>query len=386
VSVATDRADVVRAAEELVPLVAECADEVEASGRLPDVIVDRLTETGLYHLYLPAVMDGPEVDPVNAYLAVEHLSRADGSVGWCAHVSSANAYQLATLAPAAVAAMARPPFGVRRFSGSNRPLGRARRVEGGYVVDGRWDFASNCLHADWYCGACVVEEDGRRRERGMFMPAADGVVVETWKVAGLRGTGSHDFVARELFVPDDHVPAGRHLAAIAADSPLFAQRLTMVVNWVLTAAVATGIAQGAIDAFAGIAGEGTAHGVDTPLRDRAEVQLAVGRAAAMLGAARAYCLHSTAELWEATVAGDVERLDQLVPAARMAIPHAMRVAVEVVDVLFHAAGTRAIYQRHGIERRFRDAHVALQHFAGSPTHLAAGGRLVMGLPAGAPFW
>jgi alkylation response protein AidB-like acyl-CoA dehydrogenase len=394
VSVTVERPDVVRAAEALVPLVDECADDVEASGRVPDEIVEQLARTGLYHLYLPRSMGGPEVDPVSAFLAVEALSRADGSVGWCAHVSSANAYQLATLAPEAVAAMGCPPRAVRSFSGSNRPLGRARRVEGGYLVDGRWDFASNCLHADWYCGACVVEEDGRRRVRGMFIPATDGEVVQTWQVAGLRGTGSHDFVARDVFVPDDHVPAGRHLAAAAAAGPLYTQRLTMVVNWVLTAAVALGVAQGAVDAFVEISGEGTAHGVDAPLRERAEVQSAVGRAVAMLGAARAYCLHSTAEVWavareahgNASDAELAERVGPLVPAARMAIPYAMQVAVEVVDVLFHAAGTRGIYNRHRIERRFRDAHVAVQHFAGSTSHLAAGGRMAMGLPPGAPFW
>ena len=80
------------------------------------------------------------------------------------------------------------------------------------------------------------------------------------------------------------------------------------------------------------------------------------------------------------------QLDQLVPEARLAIPHAMRTAIDVVDQLFHAGGTRSIYNRSGLERRFRDAHVAAQHFAGSPSHLAAGGRLRMGLPAGAPFW
>jgi indole-3-acetate monooxygenase len=68
------------------------------------------------------------------------------------------------------------------------------------------------------------------------------------------------------------------------------------------------------------------------------------------------------------------------------VTHAMRAAVDVVDVLFHAAGARSIYNDQGIERRFRDAHVAAQHFAGSPSHLSAGGRLVLGLPAGAPYW
>ena len=104
----------------------------------------------------------------------------------------------------------------------------------------------------------------------------------------------------------------------------------------------------------------------------------------MLGAAPLVLSPRVADVWDA--AGGPHPLDQLVLDARLAITHAMRTAIEVVDVLFHAAGTRSIYNGQGIERRFRDAHVAAQHFAGSPSHLAAGGRLVLGLPAGAPFW
>jgi alkylation response protein AidB-like acyl-CoA dehydrogenase len=384
VAVRVERPEIVAAAGELATVVAESADEIEARGRLPELIVDHLTDAGLYALYRPAAMGGPQVDPISAFMAIEHLAQADGSVAWCAHVSSGNSYQLATLSPDVVAAMGHPPHAARRFAGSNRPLGRARRVEGGYLVDGRWDFASNCLQADWYCAACVDEEGGRHRVRGLFIPMADCEVLDTWRVAGLRGTGSHDVVVRGVFVPDEHVASGRNLSVAAEAGTLYTQRLALIVNWILTAAVALGIAKGALDAFRQLSDQGTAHGVDSPLRERAEVQGAIGRATAVLGAARSYCLHACADVWEA--AGGLNPLDHLVLESRLAITHAMRAAVDVVDVLFHAAGTRSIYNHQGIERRFRDAHVAAQHFAGSPSHLSAGGRLVLGLPAGAPYW
>jgi alkylation response protein AidB-like acyl-CoA dehydrogenase len=387
--------DVVAAAGELAPFVAAAADDLDREGRLPTAIIDRLSGADLFQLYLPASAGGPEVDPVSALLATEVVARADGSVAWCAHVSSANAWALATLAPETVSAMAAtaagpgradrgggaPPSGATwRLSGSARPLGRAVRVDGGYVVNGRWDFASNCLHAEWYCGTCVVSDDPRRRGRAMFFPMSDVTVIDTWRVAGLRGTGSHDVAVHDLFVPDTHVSAGRHLAG--QRGRLFHPRLTMVVNWALTAGVALGIARGALDAFGALSGQTTAQLTDTPLRDRADVQRAVGRAEATLGAARSYCLQAVADAWEA----DDDRLDGAVVAARLAITHAMHTAVDVVDLLFHAGGTRSIFNQHGLERRFRDAHVALQHGAGSPAHYEAGGRIALGLPAGAPFW
>lgn len=381
---------VVDAARRLVPEVEEAAGWIEANRRLPDGLAAQLTGAGLNHLYLPASVGGPEVDPLSAMTAVEILAAADGSVAWCAHVSSANAWQIATLGPDAVAAMAeRAGCAPRRFSGSNRPCGTARPVEGGYIVSGRWDFASNCLHADWYCGACLVdgggaEEGGRRRTRAVFLPIAEGTVLDTWQVAGLRGTGSNDFVVDEVFVPAERVSSGRHLAA--QTGPLYHRRLSMVVNWALTAGVALGLGRGALDAFGQLAADGTA-GAEQPLRERAPVQLAVGRAEARLQAARVFCRSSVAEVWAAAVAGaDDGELDRLIPPARLAIVHALHEAVEVVNQLFHAGGTRSIFAAHRLERCFRDAHVALQHGAGSPSHFEAGGRLALGLPARAPLW
>lgn len=393
-----EQPELVRAAAELVPLVIESADDIERSGRLPASIVEKLSATGLYHLFLPASAGGPEADPLSGMLAIETLARADASVAWCAHVSSANAWLLATLAPETVAEMARTAGtagtaggAAWRMSGSARPRGRAQRVAGGFRVSGQWDFASNCLHAHWYSGTCMTEERDRpTRARTLIFPMSEATIIETWQVTGMRGTGSHDVAVADIFVPEERVSAGRHLAL--QHGRLYQPRLTMVVNWALTAAVALGVARGALDAFAELAQDTTAGETEIPLRQRAEVQRAVGRAEALLGAARSYCLHSVRDVWEAAEPGDShegrggEELDRLVLDARLAITHAMHTAVEVVDLLFHAGGTRSIFHRHHLERRFRDAHVALRHGAGSASHFEAGGRIALGLPAAAPFW
>ena len=115
-------------------------------------------------------------------------------------------------------------------------------------------------------------------------------------------------------------------------------------------------------------------------RDQAESALAAARAA--LSAARA----EREALARALDHGGGAALDELIPPARLAIVHAMQAAVDVTTLLFQAGGTRAVFNRHGLERRFRDAQVAAQHVAGSPTHYEAAGRLALGLPAAAPFW
>ncbi|MFN0028264.1 MAG: acyl-CoA dehydrogenase family protein [Acidimicrobiales bacterium] len=394
------RADLVRAAQELAPEISAQADEIERAGRLPDTIADRFAAAGLYSLYLPANGGGPECDPISAMTAIEVLARADASAGWCAHVSSANAWALATLHPDTLAAMSTAAEGRWSMSGSARPLGRARPVPGGYQVSGRWDFASNCLHASWYSGTCVVEQaNGKVRNRTLIMPITDGTIIDTWQVTGMRGTGSHDFEVTDVFVPDERVGIGRNLAH--QQGPLYRPRLTMVVTWALTAAVALGNARGALDTFRELANQTTAERTEVPLRDRGEVQQAVGRAEAMISAARSYCYHGVADAWHAMSLPDASdtanpadpadpanpaELDRLVLDARLSIPHAMHTAVAAIDLLFSAGGTRSIYHRNHLERRFRDAHTALRHVAGSTQHFIAGGRLSLGVPVGAPFW
>ncbi len=374
----------VHAARRLAPLAAASAVTIERAGRLTDELVAAMSEARLFDLYLPASLGGPEADPITALLAVEALARADASVGWCAQVSIANSWQLAAFDPEAVRAMIALDGGALRCAGSARPLGRAVRVEGGYQVSGRWDFASNVCHAGWYLGTCLSEEDGRRRTRVVCVPVAAGEIIDTWDVAGLRGSGSHDFAVDELFVPDTHVAAGRHVAA--QTGPLYRPRLTMVSNWAPTAAIGLGVAQGAIDAFVAMAGEGTANRVDVALRERSDTQRCVGRAVSKIGAARAYCLDAIGRAWQSDADTDPVALDEMVRAARLSITHAMHSAVEVVDLLFHAGGTRSVFSASGLERRWRDAHVAMQHGAALPSHFDTAGRLVTGLPAGAPFW
>ncbi len=386
------RADIVRAAEEWAPVVATCADEIERAGRLPEDIARGFAAAGLSSLYLPANGGGPECDPISAMTAIELLARADASAGWCAHVSSANAWAMATLHPDTLTAMGEATGGVWSMSGSARPLGRAQPVPGGYRVNGRWDFASNCQHATWYSGTCMVEQaNGKVRNRTLFMPIADGEIIDTWQVTGMRGTGSHDFEVTDLFVPEERVGIGRNLAY--QHGPLYRPRLTMVVTWALTAAVALGNARGALDTFSEMANQTTAEKAEVALRDRGEVQQAVGRAEAMISAARSYCYHSVAAAWDAIVqpetadqAADPGELDRLVLDARLSIPHAMHTAVAAIDLLFGAGGTRSIYHRNHLERRFRDAHTALRHVAGSTQHFIAAGRLSLGVPVGAPFW
>jgi len=154
--------------------------------------------------------------------------------------------------------------------------------------------------------------------------------------------------------------------------------------WAPTAANALGIARGALDAFAELADTSTTMST-VPLRDRPLVQTRVAEAEAIPSSARAYVQVAVGDLWSRAGQGESD-LDAAVVQARLSITHGMHEAVRSVDLVFHAAGTNAIYAHNRLERHFRDIHVAVQHAAGLPGHMQAAGKALLGLRPDDPGW
>lgn len=379
----TTSPDVVAAAVELAPRIRAIRDDLEKTRRLPADLVEAMTAAGLFQLYFPSTVGGPETPPLTTFRAIEALSRSDGSVGWCAMLGSAVSLFMGWL-PADVS---RELFGQPpdvRLAGSVRPEGRAYPVAGGYRVSGRWDFASGIHHANWLFCSCKIMEGEQPRlaasgtplTRTMLVPARVATIVDTWSVVGMCGTGSQDFVLEDVFVPAAH-------SLSLAEPPqeaglLYHPRLMMINAWVPTAANSLGIARGMMDAFLELATQRSSTMSTTLLRDRPLVQTRVAEAEAMIGAARAYLLTTVEQAWEA-VRDENRDPSRAIARARLAITHSMHEARRAVDTLFHAAGTNAVYRKYPLERSFRDIHTAVQHAAGLPMHIDNAGKVLLGL-------
>jgi alkylation response protein AidB-like acyl-CoA dehydrogenase len=383
-------ADVLAAARSLIPQVLAARDECERLRHVPTPMVEALAEADLLQMYLPRSMGGPELPPLVVFRVVEEISRADGSIGWCTMIATGVSNSMGLLEAEVGREMAGCPADMR-LAGSIRPMGRARPVDGGHRVDGRWDFASGVNHARWLMCPCVIWDDGKpvRTPTGVPMtrilwaPAESATILDTWHVVGLRGTGSHDFTLADVFVP-----AARSVAA--TDLPrekglLYDQRLHLSWIWTATVANAIGIARGALDAFTDLASTKSSTMSTTLLRDRPLVQARVAEAEATLSAARAYVQTAVGDLWERAGRGESD-LDVAVVQARLAIARGMHEAVHAVDLLFHAAGTNAVYERNPLERHFRNIHVAVQHAAALPAHMEAAGKVLLGLRPSDAGW
>jgi indole-3-acetate monooxygenase len=382
--------DIVIAARRLAPAVRAARDDAERMRQTPPSLAAEITRAGIYQLYLPRSMGGPETPPLTAFRVVEELSKADGSVGWCAMIATGISQTVGQLPVEVGRELAGTPADYRG-AGSARPEGRAWDAPGGYRVKGRWNFASGIQNARWlYCTCIMMEGETPLRRaaggpvlRALWIPREAVTLVDTWSVMGMRGTGSHDFVVDDVFVP-----AARSClpdAPACETGPLYNRRAWFVNLWTPSAANALGIARGAIESLAEIAATEASTMSTSLLRDRPMVQTRIAEADAIVNAARAYVFDAVGALWRSLSAGQAPS-DQEIAQGRLALVHAMHEAVRAVDKVFHAAGTNAIYTRLPLERAFRDVHVAVQHAAGLPGFFESAGKVLLGLRPSEPGW
>jgi alkylation response protein AidB-like acyl-CoA dehydrogenase len=367
----------------LVPLILASRDEAEQIRRVPPRVAEALAAAGFFQMFLPRSMGGPELDPLAVFHAIEEISKADGSIGWATMIATDVSLALGWL-PAEIGRQLCGHPANFRGAGSLRPLGYAYPGNGGYRVRGHWNFASGIDHANWlYCPCIVMDEDkprlteaGTPKVRAMLVPSDQATIQDTWSVVGMRGTGSQDFVLNDVWVPDARTCFLGDRAVEAG--PLYDPRLVLVILFIPVAANSLGIARGAIETFIELAARTTSTRSTDVLRDRPLVQTRLAEAEAILNAARAYVIGSVGALWGEICAGSSD-LSLAIAHVRLAVVHAMHEAVRSVDLVFHAAGTNAIYTRNPLERYFRDIHVAVQHNAAFPAQYESAGKVLMGL-------
>jgi alkylation response protein AidB-like acyl-CoA dehydrogenase len=334
-------------------------------------------------MFLPRSMGGPELDPLTVFHAIEEISKADGSIGWATMIATDVSLALGWLPAEIGRELCGYPANFRG-AGSLRPLGYAYPGHGGYRVRGHWNFASGIDHSNWlYCPCIVIHENkpllteaGTPKIRAMMVPSHQATIQDTWSVVGMRGTGSQDFVLDDIWVPDART---FFLGDPAVETgPLYNPRLVFVILFTAVVANSLGIARGAIEAFIELASHARSTRSTDVLRDRPAVQTRIAEAEAILNAARAYVIGSVQALWDEVCAGAADP-SLTIAQARLAIVHAMHEAVRSVDLVFHAAGTNAIYTQNPLERYFRDIHVAVQHNAAFPAQYESAGKVLMGL-------
>ena len=380
---------ILHAAIGLTPSLRDSAEDIENGRRLPRSIVQGVKDAGVFGMAMPRAWGGPELDPLTQYRVLEALAMADGSVGWCAMINCDGGYITAFLEDEVGRTMYRDLQAPTAAAAS--PTGQALQVPGGYQVSGRFPFASGCQHCDWVWVGCLVIADGQQvkdangvpETRQCILPLSQCEVLDTWYTTGLRGTGSNDLSVKDIYVPAERTFSFQDPNLIKRSGPLYAFPFMFITK---SSAVALGIARRALDYLIETASSKTARPYTTgdrlepakKMRDDVFIQDAVGRADTMLTAARAHVFEVMGDLWATLVACEEPSPTQI---ARVTTAHAYVVGtcVEIVQLVYKAAGGTAVYQKGPLDRCLRDVLSMNQHVIGTIRTYEMAGRLLLGL-------
>jgi len=371
--------------------VGAASSEIESTRRLPPVLLDKLHEAGLFRLLLPRTSNGIETDPMTFFHVIETVARADASTAWCLSQAGGCAMSAAYLdLQVARAIFGDDPRAVLAWGPG--PKVKAVECDGGYRVTGVWAFASGGRHATWLGAHCPItradgsprlDADGLQLERTMLVRTEDVQWTDIWNTVGLRGTASDQFALNEFFVRADHSITREFDQECRERGPLYRMGSGTCYQ-VGFAAVACGIARGALDCFVDIARNKVPRGQKSSLRDNAVVQSGLAQAEVNLRAARGFVLQSMADVWKALSDGATITVEQRI-TIRMAATHAIHKGREAVDFAYNAAGATAIFDSHPLERRFRDIHTVTQQLQGRLSHFETVGAWMLGADADLTF-
>ncbi len=367
----------VERARALAPLIREHADRAEQARRLPEVVAKALAAQGLYRVGAPPALQGADADPATQIEVIEAVSQADGSAGWNLMIGIEVFGQIAPFL-GNTQALLEDPMVV--MCGATSAMGRADRENGGYRVNGQWQFVSGCHNASLFAGTVMRYENGVQVDGPpAFAVARDDEyeILDTWHVNGMRGSGSHDLRLDDLWLPEDRlvVPAE---VALKERTPL--QRVPLGVKLSYNkVGVCLGIARAGLDAFVQLATEKRPRFGSEKLRERSFAQRAIAEAEVRLRSARALVFELVEELWETVVAS--RRIEDRWRAVfQIACSDAARACVDAVDTIAEAAGTTPNFTGQPLERIVRDVRVVRSHITVAPQHIEDGGRMLLGLP------
>jgi indole-3-acetate monooxygenase len=358
-------------------------EDSEQGGTLAAPVVAAMQDYGLFRLKMAAELGGAEADPVTQSEVIEALSRIYPSAGWvlmtnATAIGNASAF-LAQEAIDHVFAGGHVPRAAT-VGGSTSTI---VPVEGGFTLNGRWPFCSGVPHSQWIClGARLYKTpDGPPDVYTCFVPTSDVTIHDNWQVAGLRGTGSNDVSAVDVFVPAAF--AWKHQPPLRGHKlrggPIFLLGLPGSVSNE-HASFALGTAWRALDLIKEAAmskrrGRGNAS---TLLAERPAFQRFVAEAELRLRAVRLLTMEVHEQAWE-SVCNGVTPDAALEAAMRASAVLCTDTALDVATQAFRFAGGSALYLESRLQMCWRDVNAGAQHFAVSDVAYENLGQYRLGL-------
>ncbi len=363
--------ELIRRARDLVPEIRALAEETERNRKISPSIIAKVRDAELLRTTRPKEFGGFEFDPTVALEIALTISAACASTGWAVNGALSNGisfghYPIETQRE--LWASGADPFSCACFA----PTGTAVPADGGYVLNGKWSFASGVDHASWIrLGAVIKSPDGAAPGDGAFflLPTGEVEIEDNWFVYGLCGTGSKNIIVHDAFVPEHRVlrfadtRAGRTSGAHHHQNPLYRLPL-LVLGASMLASTAVGAAKGAVADYrqmtAGRTTRGALAGGGLAMAEFATVQLRYAEAAAAAEAAELILMTDMRYAMAKLRAGaDITVADRI--RARRNQAYATRLALQAVEALNASTGGAGLLLANPIQRAWRDINAVAHH-------------------------
>lgn len=372
--------------KDLAPRIAAAAQEAERLRRPVDEIWNALRAAGYFYQFVPKAFGGLEVTTDQFIDISLPIAEACPSTGWAASFCAEHNWFLAHFPEETQQALFGGDYPYVVAPVVSAPPGKAVRADGGYQVSAHWKWGTGVMHADWIVGsALLVDDEGPPRLLSCLLPAQDAQVLDTWRVAGMVGTGSNDIVVQDLFVPQartarfDLIAAGRGPGSRGYANPIYS--MPMLPFLAMTAAIsAIGAARCALGAYRErLAGHVRMGGLSSQ-SDKPAAQMRLGRASTMIDTAEDIIRKVGRDN---VAAGALEGAGQVAERlrTRAQVAYAISICRDAVALLAESAGSSAQMLDQPFQRSVRDLNVLSSHVVFDvDTANELHGRTLVGLP------
>lgn len=376
-------------ARAMIPRLRDRASRTEELRRLPPETERELHEAGLFRIVQPKRVGGSELDYVALVDCADAIGQADASAAWNFANLSSHHWMLGMFDRRAQDLVWGKDPNALIASSFIFPAGRARKVEGGYVLRGSWPFSSGVDSCEWNMLASVVssEDEADGIEYRIFLLNKSHYrIKDTWNATGLRGTGSNDvevddaFVAESMTVAVNDLAGGPTPGSAVNPNALYALPVFSLFPYVLSG-VALGNAQACLDDYVDLARHRASTYNRAKLGDLQTTQIKIAEASSKIDAARlimrSTCITAMADARRGYIPDIAAKTRKRRDGA-----YSVNLCTEAVSLLFAASGARGLYTSGALQRQFRDAHAINSHIAFNFD--AAGtnyGRVALGLPS-----
>ncbi len=361
---ATTSQSIITSMTELSPQFLEKAEIAEQQRRPDDTLWDAIRSSGYFNMLVPKVFGGLEAEIDDVIDATLPIARGCASTAWVALFGLVHNRHMAAFSPEFQEEL----FGDGRYgiiASATIPIGKAEKTEGGYHLTGRWKWATCVTQADWVLVVASTDIDGETVTGSFMIPSDQLEIVDTWKTAGMRATGTHDVVGEKIFVPEHRANLvaaardGANAGGMSHNNPIYRVPLSPLLAFT-TAIPLLGAAQSAVQFYRERLSVHVKRGTSGAQSDKQRSQIRLAEADTMVAIAEQVIRHSMRENLGAVTNPPADQV-AFRSKLRAQMSYAAKLCKDAVLHVCEANGSSIYFQNNPIQRVLRDVMVMTSH-------------------------